>query len=41
VHPGVKARRIEDILAPLLFMGQIHQIDNFDAHEKRSFGCRF
>jgi len=26
--------RVEDVFASLLFMGQIHQIDNFNAHKK-------
>jgi hypothetical protein len=33
MHPGVKPRRVENVLAPLFLMGQIHQIDNVDAHK--------
>ena len=37
MHPGVKARRVENIFTPLLFVRHVHQIDHFNAHGKPSF----
>ena len=34
VHPGVKTRRIENVLAAFFLVGQIDHIDDFDAHDK-------
>src|SRR4030095_5962611 len=32
MHPGVKARRVKDVLAPFFPVRHIHEIDDFDTH---------
>src|SRR5262245_27156836 len=34
VHPGMKPRRIENVLATLFGVSHVHQVDYFDAHDK-------
>jgi hypothetical protein len=34
VHPGMKTRRIENVLTALFCVSHIHQVDYFDAHDK-------
>jgi hypothetical protein len=32
MHPGVKTRRVEDILTPFFFVREIDHVNDFNAH---------
>jgi hypothetical protein len=40
VHPGVKARRVENVLAAFFLIAHFDQIDHFDTHKLSSWQYR-